>query len=158
MRVKIIVLEDEELAAKADGERRGKFSREPHETCEPISSKWRGEVYAASRPYDANVSKGGQKAGYFRVGSMGRRFDVVRGGWEAGKSTGFSHLATRFYRLGMALIRLFPHKSAQVVDFPHLAYVSLFLRETKNGRILVRGMAGRGMGSRRRDGASPEAK
>jgi len=44
-----------------------------------------------------------------------------------GKSTGFSHLATWFYRLWAGSIHLFPHKSTQVVDFPHLTMVRHFL-------------------------------
>jgi hypothetical protein len=39
---------------------------------------------------------------------------------EIGKWCSFSHLET-------ALTRLFPHKSTQVVDFPHLGYVRHFL-------------------------------
>ena len=45
---------------------------------------------------------------------------------EIGKWCSFSHLET-------ALTRLFPHKSTQVVDFPHLGYVRLF-REGVNNR------------------------
>ena len=41
-------------------------------------------------------------------------------GWEIGKWCSFSHLET-------ALTHLFPHKSTQVVDFPHLGYARLFL-------------------------------
>jgi hypothetical protein len=48
---------------------------------------------------------------------LGRRGFTGLSGWEAVKRTGF-------YRLAPGSIRLFPHNSTQVVDFPHLAVVS----------------------------------
>jgi hypothetical protein len=48
---------------------------------------------------------------------MKKRSGAGKGGWEIGKRCNFFHLKT-------ALTRLFPHKSTQVVDFPHLAVVS----------------------------------
>src|SRR6267154_1896932 len=62
---------------------------------------------------------GGQKPGSFRTRTMGKRVDVGKGGQKVGKRTGFS-------RIGTALNRLFPHKSTQVVDFPHKATARLF--------------------------------
>ncbi len=44
---------------------------------------------------------------------------AARCGWVVGKWTGFSHLE-------IAFSHLFPHNSTQVVDFPHLAMVSIF--------------------------------
>jgi len=54
----------------------------------------------------------------------GRRAKPGKGGQEAGKRIGFSHFET-------ALTRLFPHKSMQVVDFPHLAVLSIFCEAMK---------------------------
>ena len=61
------------------------------------------------------VGRGGKRR-------VGRRASHTIGGQGVGKWTGFSHIET-------ALIRLFPHKSTQVVDFPHLAHVRLFWEE-----------------------------
>ena len=55
----------------------------------------------------------------------GKWVDLGKGGKEVGKWTGFSHLATTFSHLG-------PDNSTQVVDFPHLSTVRLFLRTTKS--------------------------
>jgi len=75
---------------------------------------------------------------------MGKRVDVGKGGQTNGKWTGFSHFET-------ALTRLFQHDSTQVVDFPHLAHVRLFLGGVENSRISGRGMIGSGMGERAMD-------
>src|SRR5258708_36497522 len=57
------------------------------------------------------------------VGGGGKRWvNLGKGGCEIGKWCSFSHFET-------ALTRLFPHKSTQVVDFPHLAMVSIFWEE-----------------------------
>jgi len=48
--------------------------------------------------------------------------NLGKGGCEIEKWRSFSHLETGFSRL-------FPHKSTQVVDFPHLAMVRLFWEE-----------------------------
>jgi hypothetical protein len=61
----------------------------------------------------------GRKAGSFPTGTMGKPFEVGKGGCETGKWCSFSHLET-------ALTRLFPHDSTQVVDFPRMAMVRLF--------------------------------
>jgi hypothetical protein len=47
-------------------------------------------------------------------------------GQEIGKRCSFFHLAT-------ALTRILPHKSTQVVDFPHLAYARLFWGDPEIG-------------------------
>ena len=62
---------------------------------------------------------GGQKAGSLRTVTMGKRVEVGKGGQEIGKWRSFSHFET-------ALTRLFPLVSTQVVDFQHLAMVSIF--------------------------------
>ncbi len=54
-----------------------------------------------------------------------KRSEVGKGGKEAGKWTGFS--------------RLFPHNSTQVVDFPRMSVVSIFLKDEKQLN-LVRGI------------------
>jgi hypothetical protein len=58
----------------------------------------------------------------YRAGKRRSGKDVFTAlsGWEIGKWCSFSHLET-------ALTRLFPHKSTQVVDFPHLGVVRHFL-------------------------------
>ena len=48
-------------------------------------------------------------------------------GTEIGKTWNLYRLATGFYRLWAGSTRLFPHNSTQVVDFPHLANVRIFL-------------------------------
>ena len=70
---------------------------------------------------------GGQKAGSFRTVTMEKRVYVGKGGREAVKWCSFSHFET-------ALTRLFPHKLTQVVDFPRMAMVSIFLEGMKNHR------------------------
>ena len=58
----------------------------------------------------------------------GRWVDLGKGGQKVGKWCSFSHLET-------TLTRLFPHKSTQVVDFPHLAMVSQAELGTKIRRL-----------------------
>ncbi len=70
---------------------------------------------------------------------VGMRVFTALSGKEAGKWCSFSHLET-------ALTRLFPHKSTQVVDFPHLAHVRLFWEGAEDSRMSGRGMIGRGIG------------
>ena len=67
----------------------------------------------------AMAGGGGQKAGSFRTGTMEKRVDLGKGGQEIGKWRSFSHFET-------TLTHLFPPFSTQVVDFPHLAMVSIF--------------------------------
>ena len=55
---------------------------------------------------------------------VGKRVKLGKGGQEAGKWTGFAHIAPASTRLG-------PDNSTQVVDFPHLAHVSLFWERAK---------------------------
>ncbi len=65
-------------------------------------------------------------------------------GCEAGKFTGFYRIAARCYRL-------LPHKSTQVVDFPHLAHARLFWGSheiTKAGKRRDIGQKRMGCGSR----------
>jgi len=50
---------------------------------------------------------------------VGRRGFTALSGWEVGK-------AWNFYRLATGFSRVFPHKSTQVVDFPHLAMAGVF--------------------------------
>jgi len=50
----------------------------------------------------------------------GNRGEVGKGGQVAGKRTGFSRIET-------VLTRLFPHNSTQVVDFPRMYAVRVFL-------------------------------
>ena len=66
---------------------------------------------------DHDVSRGGRDA--FGSGKrwVGKRVDLGKCGPVVGKWCSFSHFRT-------ALPHLFPHKSTQVVDFPHLAKVS----------------------------------
>jgi len=59
---------------------------------------------------------------------VGRRVGVGRDGWKAGKSTCFYRLTTGCYRIAERIYRLGPVKSTQVVDFPHIGVVSIFLR------------------------------
>jgi hypothetical protein len=63
------------------------------------------------------LNKDSEKTVSMRVNITRRRLGVGKGGCEIKKWCSFSHLKT-------ALTRLFPHKSTQVVDFPHLAMVS----------------------------------
>ena len=72
---------------------------------------------------------------------VGRRFNLGKGGRLVGKWAGFAHL--------------FPHDSMQVVDFPHLSGVSIFLRGAKDSRIRGRGMIGRRMRMRARRSLEP---
>ena len=58
----------------------------------------------------------------FPTRTTAKRVEVGKGGCEIGKWCNFSHLET-------GLTRLFPHKSTQVVDFPHLTHVSIFWEE-----------------------------
>ena len=85
-------------------EQRPRVDREPHEICEPISSK---------------QSKHGLEAGATGRSLVGKRVKLGKGGQEIGKWRSFSHFET-------ALTRLFPLVSTQVVDFQHLAMVSIF--------------------------------
>jgi hypothetical protein len=88
------------------------------------------------------VRRCGQKAGPFRAGSMEKRVTLGKCGQILGKWTGFSHLQP-------ALTRLFPHKSTQVVDFPHLSRVRVFWEgannqrgaEIQRGRIYARNLS-----------------
>src|SRR5258708_1125866 len=66
----------------------------------------------------SRVAPGGQAVS-FPTRTTTKRVEVEKGGCEIGKWRNFSHLET-------ALTHLFPDKSTQVVDFPHLAYVRLF--------------------------------
>src|SRR5258707_2890892 len=77
--------------------RRGRVNREPREIREPISPK---------------RSKRRAKAGGTIHRSRAIEGGVGKGGWMAGKRTGFSHV--------------FQEVSMQVVDFPHLAMARLF--------------------------------
>src|SRR6266403_5039229 len=84
----------------------------------------------------------GKKREWWSIGVMGGtrlRSGAMEGGGgqEAGKWTGFSHLETAFSDL-------FPHKSMQVVDFPHICTVRVFLRDLKQSNS-GRGMIGSGM-------------
>jgi hypothetical protein len=63
--------------------------------------------------------KPGRSNGVVEYWNDGRVPCAGRGGWVVRKWTGFSHLETAFSHL-------FPHNSTQVVDFPHLAMVSIF--------------------------------
>src|SRR5882724_10222817 len=71
------------------------------------------------RPYRAlgGVVRSGQKC-------VGRWVQLGKGGWMAGKWTGFSHIET-------ALTHLFPEVSTQVVDFPRMYDVRLFWERLK---------------------------
>jgi hypothetical protein len=60
------------------------------------------------------------------------------------KSTGCYRIAERIYRLGS-------DNSMQVIDFPHLAYVRLFLGGAENSGISGRGMFGSGMGKTKQE-------
>jgi hypothetical protein len=72
------------------------------------------------------AGRGGLKVEAFRAGITERRVEAGRGGGEMGKSTGFCHLATGYYRMAGRFYRPFPDNLMQVVDFPHLACVSIF--------------------------------
>ena len=98
-----------------------RVNREIREIRELISSNRRRKVGAARRPYTAKVGRSGQKTGSFRMGIVGKRAEVGKGGRKIGKWTGFSHFET-------ALTRLFPHVTTQVVDFPHMYAVRVFGR------------------------------
>jgi hypothetical protein len=67
--------------------------------------------------------------------------DVGKVGRMVGKWIGLAHMETASTRLG-------PDNSTQVVDFPHLAMVSVFSGGGKNSRISGRGMIGSGMAKR----------
>ena len=67
-----------------------------------------------------------QRLGGYGKKRLGRRGFAGLSGWEVGKAPGFYRLATGCSHLETALNRLFPHKSTQVVDFPHLADAGLF--------------------------------
>ena len=56
-----------------------------------------------------------------------KRVEVGKGGCEIGKWCSFSHFET-------ALTHLFPHDSAQVVDFPHICNVRVFGEMRRNHR------------------------
>jgi len=81
----------------------------------------------------------GRQAGEDVKNRAEKRAEVGKGGQEMGKWRSFSHLETAFSHL-------FPCFSTQVVDFPHLAMVSIFWGGTQNSRMSGRGMIGRGMG------------
>jgi len=85
------------------------------------------------------INTDGKKMEWWSMGVMGGRVEVGKGGQKVGKWIGFSHLETAFSHL-------FPRFSTQVVDFPHLAMVSIFWGGTQNSRMSGRGMIGRGMG------------
>jgi len=75
--------------------------------------------------------------GIWKAGGDGTRRVMRRGftalsGWEAGEQTGFSHIVA-------GSTRLFPHVSTQVVDFPRMSVVSIFLKDEKQ-LDLVRGI------------------
>jgi len=71
------------------------------------------------RPCRAGVDSASGEVDRTEQWRVGERVQQGKGGEEAVKLSGFSHFET-------ALTRLFPHKSTQVVDFPHLAHVRLF--------------------------------
>jgi hypothetical protein len=70
------------------------------------------------RPCRAGVDSAAGEVDRSEQWRVGKRVQQGKGGGEAAKPTGFSRLET-------ALTRLFPHKSTQVVDFPHMAMVRL---------------------------------
>jgi len=102
-------LEDAGLAAIERKEHRGRVNREPRET---ISARQRAEVGAVRRPCLVKAVGGGKRW-------VGRWVISTLSGHKAGKWCSFSHLET-------GLTHLFPHKSTQVVDFPHICTVRLF--------------------------------
>ena len=82
--------------------------------------------------------RSGRKTGGDGKRWVGKRAFPTLSGQEIGKWIGFSHFETAFSHL-------FPHKSTQVVDFPHLAHVRLFWEEAEDSRMSGRGMNGRGI-------------
>jgi hypothetical protein len=69
---------------------------------------------------ETKAGAAGRKAGVSGKRWIGKRVQLGKGGQKVGKWCSFSHFET-------ALARLFPHDSTQVVDFPHLSAVSIFL-------------------------------
>jgi hypothetical protein len=57
---------------------------------------------------------------------LGRRGLTGLSGRGVGKAAGSYRLTTGFSHLGIAITRLFPRNSMQVVDFPRLAHVRIF--------------------------------
>src|SRR6266404_9906123 len=84
------------------------------------------EAVADGCQADANLLRSEAIGG--GAGTMEKRVDVGKGGCEIEKWRSFSHFETAFSHL-------FPHKSTQVVDFPHLSGVSIFWGGTQNSRI-----------------------
>ena len=95
------------------------------------------EAVADGCQADANLLRSEAIGG--GAGTMEKRVEVGKGGCEIGKWCSFSHLETAFSHL-------FPHKSTQVVDFPHLAMVRLFWEGAEDSRMSGRGMIGSGIG------------
>jgi len=106
---------EQRLAAIERKEQRGRVNREPREPRETISSKRRAKAIPARRSYLVKAVGGGKRW-------VGKRVNLGKGGCEIGKWRSFSHLKT-------GLTRLFPRFSTQVVDFPHLAHLSIFWEE-----------------------------
>src|SRR5258707_836722 len=71
------------------------------------------------------------KAGGGGKRRFGKRVFTGLSGWNVGKAWNFYRLTIGFYRLWAGSTRLFPHNSTQVVDFPHLAVVSIFCEDMK---------------------------
>ncbi len=85
----------------------------------------KGTVYKEATKAGSKEPKeggGGQKPGFFRRGTMGKRVELGKGGQKVGKRSGFFHFETAFSGL-------FPHKSTQVVDFPYICVVRVFGEE-----------------------------
>ena len=71
------------------------------------------------------------KAAVGRKSRFGKRVFTGLSGWNVGKTWKFYRIGTGFYRLWASSTRLFSHNSTQVVDFPHLAVVSIFCEDVK---------------------------
>ena len=99
--------------------------------CTRKLEKGEGAVVAAGRRAEATGTLLRSEATEGGAGAMKKRAEVGKGDLEIGKSWNIYRLATGFSHFETALTRLFPHKSTQVVDFPHLAMVRVF-REAMN--------------------------
>ena len=97
---------------------------------EGVLESWGGQSALLRRAGGWRSKEGpGSERRWEKVG--GKWVDLGKGGRVAGKRTGFPHLG--------------PDNSTQVVDFPRICSVSIFLGGVKNSRISGRGMIGRGM-------------
>jgi hypothetical protein len=110
-------------------ERREASNNEPMKPTKPRILE--PETGAVARRAGGQAELGTNMGNHLKRHSDGkRRFrkDVITGlsGWEIGKAWNFYRLTTGFSHFETPLTRLFPHKSTQVVDFPHLAMVRLF--------------------------------